>query len=718
MRRRVLTLVVPVVVGVAAAIAWSARPAPGPRGEPGLSVLLVTVDTLRADAIGAYGHRQAETPWMDRLAAGGVRFDVAYAHNVVTLPSHANILSGRHPLDHGVRDNAGFVFPADIDTLATLLKARGYRTAAFISAFPLAARFGLGRGFDLYEDRFVDATPRPAFRVQERPGPETVALARAWLDAAPGQPSFCWVHLYEPHYPYRPPEPLASRFRDRPYDGEVAAADAALGPLLEAILAAGAQGRTLVVLTSDHGESLGDHGEATHGVFAYEPALRVPLVLYQPRLLAPRVTSGPVAHVDVLPTILDALAVPIPGGLAGRSLLAEAAGRAAGEATIYFEAISASLDRGWAPLHGVVHGRRKYIDLPIPELYDLARDPREAQNLIASEPRLAGDLLARLQSFRARDRGTRRTDPGVDTQERLRSLGYLAGASDRSKPRYTEDDDPKRLIGLDTMLQDVLAHYLDGDLEGALARGHDLVGRRPDMAVSLLVVAHLERERGNIAAGIETLKRAWALNPDDSETASLLGAYLTEANRAREAADVLERHASREPPDVQALVVRALALARLGRTADALASLDRALAVEPSNAMILVHAGTVALMAGDRDGARRRFVAALETNPRVARAESSLGMMAAEEGRDADALDHWRRAVALDPREHAKLLPLAGLLDGAGRPAAARPYLELFVASAPPALFARDIARVRARLGPRRGPDPRTAVGRPREPLR
>ena len=248
-------------------------------------MLLITVDTLRADAVGAYGNVRASTPWIDRLAAAGVRFDAAHAHNVVTLPSHANILSGRYPFVHGVRDNAGFRFPQTLDTLATLLKARGYRTGAFVSAFPLETRFGLQRGFDEYDDHLSSAA-RPAFLEQERSGTETVARARAWLEREPGKPTFCWVHLYEPHFPYTPPEPFASNFRDNPYAGDVAAADAAVGQLIEPLLQAGAAGRTLVVFTADHGESLDEHGEATHGIFAYESTLRVPLIVYAPGTLA------------------------------------------------------------------------------------------------------------------------------------------------------------------------------------------------------------------------------------------------------------------------------------------------------------------------------------------------------------------------------------------------------------------------------------------------
>ena len=276
-RRRALPVLVGLAVaGVAAAFAWGAF---RPRGGLPRHILLVTIDTLRADAVGAYGSSSAATPVIDRLAAGGIRFATARAHNVLTLPSHANILTGRLPPDHGVRDNAGFRLAASHPTLATMLKAHGFHTGAFISAFPLDSRFGLARGFDVYDDRFVDAAPRPAFLEQERTGAETVAAAARWIDERrkEGGPWFAWVHLYEPHYPYAPPEPLrVQRFRVRSVSGEVAATDAALAPLLQPILDAGGASDTLVVLTSDHGESLGEHGEATHGIFAYEAGAQGP----------------------------------------------------------------------------------------------------------------------------------------------------------------------------------------------------------------------------------------------------------------------------------------------------------------------------------------------------------------------------------------------------------------------------------------------------------
>ncbi len=349
------------------------------RREPGLNVLMITVDTLRADALGSYGNTRAVTPWMDRLAAEGVRFENARAHNVVTLPTHASILTGLYPQEHGVRDNSGFRLPEELPTLATILRKEGYRTGAFVSAFPLDSRFGLDQGFEVYEDNFVGSERRPAFFEVERAGPETVALARSWIEANDDRPWFCWVHLYEPHFPYDPPEPLKSRFSDDLYLGDVAAVDEALAPLLEPLLKRANSSQTLVVLTSDHGEALGEHGEATHGIFAYESTLRVPLVLYQGDLFEPRVVLDPVRHIDLLPTILDALGLPVAEGSSGRSLLPVVFGQVAEEApSTYFESLSPQLNRGWAPLYGIVDGDMKYIELPIPELYDLEADPGRA----------------------------------------------------------------------------------------------------------------------------------------------------------------------------------------------------------------------------------------------------------------------------------------------------------------------------------------------------
>jgi arylsulfatase A-like enzyme/Flp pilus assembly protein TadD len=673
------------------------------RGQPaglrerGANVLLITIDTLRTDAVGAYGNAQASTPWMDRLAASGLRFEQARAHNVVTLPSHANILSGLYPIHHGVRDNAGFRFPADRETLATILKQNGYATAAFVSAYPLASRFGLSRGFDVYDDEFLDALPGQPFLVQERRGTETIEHAQRWIASA-RSPWFAWVHLYEPHYPYAPPEPFASRFRGNDYAGEVAATDAALAPLVEPILVGKGLPGTVVVLTSDHGESLGEHGEATHGILAYESTVDVPLVVHMRQLGKGRSSAQPARHVDVLPTILDAVMIGVPAGLDGTSLLPQVEGRERSGVTTYFEALSGTLNRGWAPLHGVVRGDLKYVDLPIPELYDLAADRGETRNLADTQPARVREMRALLAEERSREVGVARRAESPQARERLRSLGYVAGVAESSRP-YTEADDPKRLIKLDAILREVVGLYERRDLDGAARRCRDLIRERPAMAISLLYLAQIERERGNLSAAIDALQTAFELNPGDATTASVLSAYLTQAGRADDALRVLEAYDARDEPDEQVSVARALALARLGRFNEALDVLERAARADPSNAGLSIEAGTVQLMAGNQTMAQRAFERAIQLNPNAARAHNSLGAMAAESGRGEEARRHWQRAVELDQREYAMLFAIGVAHVRAGRPEVARPFLEFFAASAPQGQYAADIARARQWLG-------------------
>ena len=690
-------LIVALALFVAASLARRPR-ALALRRDPGLSVLLVTIDTLRADALGSYGKADAGTPTLDRLAAQGVRFERAHAQNVVTLPSHANILSGRYPFDHGVRDNAGFRFPAGDETLATLLKARGYRTGAFVSAFPLDSRFGLDRGFEAYDDRFGDRGSHTAFRMEERPGSETVSAALRWLTAQGSSPTFCWVHVYEPHFPYAPPEPFASQHRDDPYQGEVATADSVLKPLLVPILDAGRGGRTLVVMTADHGEARGDHGEMTHGIFAYEGTLRVPLVLYEPSLFPPRTVASPVRHVDLLPTILDALGLTPPGGLPGRSVLALAEGGEADPAPSYFESLSPSITRGWAPLQGVVRGGYKYVDLPLPELYDLGRDPKEEANLAASRSDLMETMRQELSRFRAADRGLQRTEENTETLARLRALGYVAGAAPTSRKRYTADDDPKRLIGLDAQMQDVIGLYVNGDVAEALALCRQVVRRRPDMPLAFVHLAFLERETGNLAGAVSAARRALALNSDDTEVVGLLAAYLNESVQPREALRLVEPYVRKKDPDLDVLVAQGVALASLGRRPEAMATFERVRSIDPSNVMALVNIGTVHLMAGDLDRAQQAFEAALDLDPRTARARNSLGVIAARRGRMDEAAAHWRKAVELDPRDYQTLFNLGTLLLRQGHVEEARGCLERYVREAPVALEGRDIARVKAWL--------------------
>jgi choline-sulfatase len=682
----------------AAASLYPRRPAATVTRKPGLDVLLITIDTLRADAVSAYGATTGATPVIDRLARGGVVFRQAHAHNVVTLPSHANILSGRLPFQHGVRDNAGFRFPADTETLATLLKAAGYRTGAFVSAFTLDSRFGLDRGFDVYDDQLEGAAGPLA--LPERHGADTVARARRWLDEGDGRPTFCWIHLYDPHAPYRPREPFASRYAATPYVGEVAAADAALEPVLRPLLETSSP-RTLVVLTADHGESLGEHGERTHGLFAYEATLRVPLILFAPSVVPPAVVDSVAGHDDIVPTILDAIAGVAPADLPGHSLLPRAVGAAAPDAPLYFEALSAAANRGWAPLTGVLRGGEKYIELPLPELYDLAGDPGEQHNLVASRSGRVERLQADLRAFPSADSVPSRQARAAEdreTREALRALGYLSSAAAPLRKRYAPEDDPKRLVGLDTLMEQVLARHREGDLDGALALCRDIVRQRPDMPAAWLQMAILQRKRGDMTAAIDALKRLIAITPEDGGNAAVLGQYLTDAGRASEAVALLRPYAAAAEPALDVLTAQGVALARLGRLADAAAMLERARQADPSNAMARVELGTVRLLAGQNALARRAFEDALALDAGLAMAHHSLGLLAAKEGREDEALVHWREALERDPGHADALFRMGSTLARRGRADEARPYLEAFVARAPQPLYAREVVNATAWL--------------------
>ena len=602
-----------------------------------------------------------------------------------------------------MRDNAGFRLPAALPTLATLLHDRGFRTGAFVSAFPLDGRFGLSRGFDEYDDRFVGSAPRPALLEQERPGTETVAHAMAWLQARRDTPAFCWVHLYEPHFPYAPPEPFATHFRGAPYDGEVAATDAALAPLLDPLLSAGRASDTLVVLTSDHGESLGEHGEATHGIFAYEATLRVPLILYAPGSLAPRVVDAPVRHVDILPTILDALGVPTPPGLRGRSLISLARGAARPDEDSYFEALSGMLNRGWAPLTGVPRGRSKFIELPIAELYDLAADPVEQRNLADADPQRRDALRAVLAPFAAAAPVTRTVTETADARDRLRSLGYVTGSAP-ARRAYAREDDPKQQIASDAALQAIVGRYLDGDTAGALEEARRFARAHPTNAVALLHLGQLERESGRLPDAIAAMRKAMALAPANVTAAALLGTYLTEDGHPEEAIALLTPLASGPGRDVDVDILSALGLAQARRGAfdAALSTLARARAEAPRNSMLLVHAGTVEMMAGRTADARRSFEAAIAESPTLARAHSSLGALEIDAGRTDAAVAQFRSAVASNPSEFGRLFILGVTLARRGEDAKARPYLAFVAESAPAERYGPQIAQARGWLAAHR----------------
>ncbi len=607
------------------------------------NILLVTIDTLRADAVGSYGGR-AVTPNLDRLAARGARFDFAHAHAVVTLPSHGSILTGRYPYEHGIRDNTGYRLAASQPTAATLLKTQGFATGAFIGGFPLDRRFGLASGFDVYDDRLAagaDAAER------ERRADAVVKTALDWIGAQSGK-WFAWVHLYDPHVLYDPPREWADRFPSDPYLGEVSWTDAALWPLFDRVRAG--QRPTLIVVTSDHGEGLGDHGESTHGIFAYESTLRVPLIVAEARARADGATGvtidTPVRHVDLLPTLLDAVAAP-SSATSGQSLMPVINRGDRADRPSYFEAMTPAVTRGWAPLRGVVSSRAKYVDLPIAELYDLAADAREAHNLAPSQPERTRTLANLLRTFNV-EPPARGQGESAETIERLRSLGYVAGGSAGPKDTYTEADDPKRLIVLEQTLERAAAAFRAGRIDEAIALYRDVIARRADTEDAYRKLALLYWRTGRPRDAVETLELALRNSVTQREVRNRLAQYLAESGQPARAIALLEHDAGIDP---DSLIALGNAYMLAGRPPDALRTFQRLLAADPDNGLAHENIGAVHAHLRNYAEAEEALRRAVALNPALAGAWTTLGVVLAQTGRQPEAIDAWKRALTLDPNE-------------------------------------------------------------------
>lgn len=652
------------------------------------NLLLVTIDTLRADRVGAYGYAAARTPHLDALAAAGLRFERAATVAPLTLPAHSSILTGTFPGWHGVRDNGGFYLGDEQTTLAEVLRERGFRTGGFVASFVLDRRWGTAQGFERFFDefdleRFKDAHGMDAI---QRPANEVVDRAAAWLAEDGARPFFAWVHLYDPHTPYDAPEPWRGRFpatQDGAYDAEIAFADDQLGRLLDAL--GGRRKDTLVVVAGDHGEMLGERSEQTHGYFIYEPVTRVPLLMAGPGWPA-RVVPDQVRTVDVMPTVLARLGVPAPAAVQGADL----APLARGERTsllAHSESWYPRYHYGWSELRSVQDGRFKLIHAPRPELFDLQDDPHEARDLAAEQPERVATLTRALEGLERRvanvaaASGPQALD--AETEERLAALGYVAGGG---SARHLEDRprrDPKDTIGLYNLLkqastQSALGHVDEGidavrralAEDGAIVEGHVLLGnllrkaQRPDEAIA-------------------AYKRALAEDGENQGALFALALQYKEAGRLQEARAGFERARTLDPRNGKVLWQLADLLMREGRAADAEAVMTDALARKVDEHRFLLKLGEAQIEAKRYAEAERSLRAALAKKPGLEGARFNLGLALEEQGRREEAVDAYRAEVADHAKAYRAAFNLARLLQSSGRAAEALEYFQKSVDASP-----------------------------------
>jgi arylsulfatase A-like enzyme/Tfp pilus assembly protein PilF len=496
-----------------------------------VNLLLVTIDTLRADHLGAYGDADAATPTLDGLARRGFRFLSAHTTAPLTGPAHATILTGLYPPSHGVRDNATFVLGREHPTLATLLRQRGYETAGFIAGLPLISAFGFSQGFDTFNESFHAF---PIGGEAKRPGNEVADAVLAWLQAPHRTPFFLWVHFYDPHAPYRPPPPFAAPFQERPYDGEIAFTDFELGRILDGLAATGRQGDTLVAVLADHGEALGEHGERTHAVLIYESTLRIPFLIAGPGVPQGGSSGVGVGTVDVLPTLLGLLGQEVPRNLPGRDLRPLLTGRTVPPLAFYSESLFGRLNCRWASLRALTEGHEKLIQGASSELYDLSTDPGETHDLSASEP----DRVARLQALLKAV--VHSAAPGGDVarplhlspeqEERLRSLGYAAtvgGSRPLDEPGLP---DPRSRVGSYERLQVALLTQGPAAAQ-ALEEAQALEAQDPGNPFATFTVASLAYRLGRFQAAARAFSETVALDPERPATRAYYGHLLRDMGR-------------------------------------------------------------------------------------------------------------------------------------------------------------------------------------------
>ncbi len=646
------------------------------------NVLLVTIDTLRADHVGSYGYQAASTPTIDALAARGVRFQTSVVHTPLTGPSHASILTGQTPLGHGFRNNSGYVLAPQVKTAAEDFRQAGYRTAAFVSGFPLDRRFGFDRGFETYDDRLPKGNDRRRTPYVERFADATTDAVLRWLPTSgptTGQvltPWFLWVHYYDPHAPYEPPADLAERFRQSPYDGEIAFVDRQLERLLQALDARGERPRTIVLVTADHGESLGEHGEGTHGIFVYDATLRVPWVMAGPRVAAGRVSQTVARSIDVLPTLADYAGLPPRSDVEGRSLRPAADGHEMADEGTYAESLYPELELGWAPLHAWRTSGLKYIKAPNPELYDLEKDVSETTNRVREQRERVEDLDRKLEAALRHSTTPSAAAPTVDaeTAERLRALGYASGGR-ISRPRSAVLRDPKDGVRLLPRLNRGMS-AARAEPELAIRELTAVLKEDPGlfMALRTRAVAYAAAGRHELAvADLRLLDKEGQLTPED---AVVLGDNLRFAGRLEEAILILERAARENPRFPQPLISLAEVRIQERKYDEAAAACERALTLVPDHIEALRRLGDLALLKSDLETAASRYGRILERDAGDVNAMTKLGVVRVRSGRADEGLRLFRQAIDHEPTNGEALLYLAGALASGGRPAEALPYFE------------------------------------------
>ena len=548
-----------------------------------LNVLLVTLDTTRADRLGCYGYPDGKTPNLDFLAANGVQFLNAYCQVPLTCPSHCSILTGTYPLYHQVRNNGSYYLAAEMQTLAEVFKSAGFKTSAFVSSFTVDSRFGLDQGFDVYDDLLSPDLTFKALNSERRADAVYASFSR-WLDENKDGPFFSWVHFFDPHIPYDPPSHYREEFADNPYDGEIAFMDFYIGKIVERLREHGLSEKTLIILAGDHGEAFGEKQEKGHGVFIYESTMKIPLIFYAPNNIpAGERIEARARLIDVMPTVLDLVDISLPEEIQGISLLPFIEGKKKQDLTSYIESYYPRENYGWSELVGLIDGDWKYIKAPEQELYNLKLDPREETNRIQDEEKVAQEKKEKLENIIADSVSpivAKKKTLTEEERERLRSLGYISTSESASGE---ELPDPKSHIEELLLAQKAQEYEIQGEFSKAAEIYEKILALRPDVATNYVNLALMKAQMMEFDETIRILEQGLEKIPESEILLSRLGHTFMLLGRVKKALEAFDLILKNNPRYFDALLGSAWMLDLIGQKEDAQGYFRKALEVEPEN---------------------------------------------------------------------------------------------------------------------------------------
>lgn len=653
-----------------------------------LNLLLITIDTTRADHIGCYGYKDTETPNIDRVAAEGVRFEKAYTSIPITLPSHSSILTGTYPLYHEVRNNGTYKLDESLVTLPEVLKDKGYNTAAFIAAFPLLSRFGINQGFDVFDDRIETGREHRMFGFQERRAKDMTDVFLDWIDRRPKGKFFAWVHYYDPHSSYDPPSPFKEKYFLRPYDGEISYMDREIGRLLEGVKKAGLDENTLLVIVGDHGESLGEHNEQTHAILIYDATIRVPLIFRLPGVMPQgKVVKNMARNIDIMPTVLEYLDVTPPPTIQGTSLKPLMQGQTdAIELSCYTESLSPYENFHWLPLEGLRTQKYSLIMESPPELYDIENDPQETVNIYEQEAKVAAELTHLLDQVKRKSVNPDKLESSVkldqETQGRLRALGYIFGASKPPEPGEELRSPAKSIHILRTFFHAQSLISMN-ELEEALKMMDRVIEQDPEFPRARLEKAMIMMRMEKMEEALELYNEAEKYASETAELYINRAVCYASTGQLEKAEEDIMKGLEIDPQNAGAYMTLYRVYMSQGRYAEGFQQLLKAVDYNPRSEIAHFELGRFYEMAARDLDAKNSFLMAMNCNPNFSPAAVELGKLQYKAGETDNAIESMLEALKRDPKSHQAHTMLARIYTENDHPEKGQSHIDMALAIAP-----------------------------------